>query len=331
MAAAAENQTAAKSLYTYKVTPQANLSVLYWWTLPSFLGSFFLTHLSFHFLLLTYFFPPIPFRLCESLGFKGTWGQPMFDQRWRSRRRGRQRRGPTQLHCEPEDCVISIAHCSLFPQSIPCPVPLPRTGRKCSLKASPPTAQAQRSQSANENTPPYNDPNSLTSNVDVHVAGLNVCVCVLCTARCFMSASLQIPVLQKPCGMEMISPLNTLMSTCTYTSTHVPLHAYTCHFVGNGYKRGTSQCSSTGSWIFLFKTSWRTSPKGHSGFWKQRGIGIDKGALTAQLHWKNAQCRMKEFGITITCDLWFMNGVDKFMDVCWRHCLSSSSSSSRCA
>lgn len=49
--------------------------------------------------------PPIPFRLCESLGFKGAWGQPMFDQRWRSQRRGRQRRGPTQLHCEPEDCV----------------------------------------------------------------------------------------------------------------------------------------------------------------------------------------------------------------------------------
>lgn len=48
VAPAAENQTTAKSVYTYKVTL---LTVLYWWILPSFLGSCFLSHFSFHSLL----------------------------------------------------------------------------------------------------------------------------------------------------------------------------------------------------------------------------------------------------------------------------------------
>lgn len=62
--------------------------------------------------------------------------------------------------------LCNFTHCSFFPsspQSIPCPVLLPHTGRKCSLKASPPTTPAPRSQSATENTPSYNDSNSLPS------------------------------------------------------------------------------------------------------------------------------------------------------------------------
>lgn len=52
----------------------------------------------------------------------------------------RQRCGPTQLHCEPENCVISLtAHPPVFSPSLA--VPLPHTGGKCSLKASPPTTK----------------------------------------------------------------------------------------------------------------------------------------------------------------------------------------------
>lgn len=46
--------------------------------------------------------------------FKGVWGQVMSDQRCFFWRQERQRCQPTQLHCEPKDCVISITHCSFF-------------------------------------------------------------------------------------------------------------------------------------------------------------------------------------------------------------------------
>lgn len=101
---------------------------------------------------LTYFLP-FPFRRCERPGFRDAWGQSMSDQRWLFLRRGRQGCKPTQLHCEARDCVISIIHCSLFPQSIPCLVPLPRSGRKCSLRASPPTTESSEITVCNENKP----------------------------------------------------------------------------------------------------------------------------------------------------------------------------------
>lgn len=59
-------------------------------------------------------FFPVSFRQCESLGFRGAWGQLMSDQRWLFWCQGKQRCEPTQLHCEPKDCVISITHCSFF-------------------------------------------------------------------------------------------------------------------------------------------------------------------------------------------------------------------------
>lgn len=84
---------------------------------------------------------------------------------------GRQRCEPTQLHCEPQDCVISIIHCSLFPQSILRPAAIPRFGRKCSLKASPPTTEAQRSQSAAKKYSPIQLLQFARFLVDVHACG----------------------------------------------------------------------------------------------------------------------------------------------------------------
>lgn len=110
-----------------------------------------------------------------------------------------------------------------------------------------------------------------------------------------------------------------------HTSINMPQHMYTCHLVERDMRRNVT--------VFLDRLvalPWDAA-EGPQWVLKQRGISINKGALTAQLHWKNAQRCVEDFGITITCDLWFMNGVDKFMDVCWSRFLCSSSSSSRCA
>lgn len=125
------------------------------------------------------------------------------------------------------------------------------------------------------------------------------------------------------------SPLNTLTFTCTHKHTHATTHVH-MPLCRKGYER---QCHSRprqahGS---SFQDVLRDVAEGPQWVLKQRGISINKGAITAQLYWKNAQRCVEDFGITITCDLWFMNGVDKFMDVCWSRFLCSSSGSSRCA
>lgn len=79
---------------------------------------------------------------------------------------------PVRSHCEAEKCVIPFGSClfvcvsppppALSP-SISCPAPLPRAGRKCSLKASPPTAEAQSITVRHKYTPWSDQSDSFTS------------------------------------------------------------------------------------------------------------------------------------------------------------------------
>lgn len=194
-----------KSVYTYKVTsPGTWLSLIDEYCLHSWVPFSSLTCRSIY---PPHLFLPVSFSQSESLGFRGVRGLLMSDQRWLFLCHRRQRCMPTQLHCELEDCVISIIHCSLFPQSILCPAPVPRFGRKCSLKASPPTAEEQRSQSAAKilHTDSRTSMHSLASGWTG-----------------FMSALLQIPIPQSlvPWKLFTITHLIYMHNTkrsCSYT------------------------------------------------------------------------------------------------------------------
>lgn len=146
----AENQTTANQFTptrSHREEPDCpllmNIAFIPWFL---FLHSLVLPFTFTHLLL------PVSFRQRESFGLRGAW-EACLTKGGFSCATGHKDAKPTQLHCKQEDCVISIIHCSFFPQSILCPAPVPRFGRKCSLKASPPTAEAQRSQSATKILP----------------------------------------------------------------------------------------------------------------------------------------------------------------------------------
>lgn len=172
--------TTAKSVYTHKVTQWTSL--------------FFMINIAFSFASFfshTYypiFFPSPIFILCHSDGVKalalevcgGSWclTRGVFF-------------APRETNMQAHTVTLwtrglcNFYHSMLFfsssPQSIPCPVPLPNIGRKCSLKASSPTTESQRSQSATKILP----------HIMIPIPSLP------CGCGCswFMSASLQIPIL----------------------------------------------------------------------------------------------------------------------------------------
>lgn len=170
----------------------------------------------------------------------------MSDQRWLFLCHRRQRCMPTQLHCELENCVISIIHCSLFPQSILCPAPVPRFGRKCSLKASPPTAEAQRSQSAAKILLHTAIPLPSLPCIHLHLAEQVLC------RHCYES--------QYPGAWwhGSYSPLH-IWSTCTTQNAHAATH------VEADMRRNVTVCLDRPV-APPSQTSWGTPLKGHYGF-----------------------------------------------------------------
>lgn len=184
-------------------------------------------------------------------------------------------------------------------------MPHPHTGRKCSLKASTPTTEAQRSQSAMKILPHTMTP---IPSLPMWMYNASGWISASCMARCFMSTSLQIPTLQSLVVWKWFT-----IKHC-YICAHTQIHMYTCHFVG--IWEVMSQSSSTGPWLFLFKTSCGMLLMCHRGVLKQRGISLNKGPLTAQLRRKNVQCCSEELGITVTVmyNLWMVL-IDLWMSV----------------
>ena len=243
-----------------------SLTVPYWLILPSFLHSLMIP--SPHF---AWFIPSrAPFTWRESIGFRGVcvsvcvcvWVWACVCVRVRvcicvcvrvcargaadvwpkvfARRGGRQRRKPTLLHCEPEECVISITRCSLpffftsSPQSIPCPVPLPRTGRKRKPQSATTHSPSSETTVCHRMTPPYNDSNSPRFHVDVHAAASKWVYHAQRGVSCQRCSKFQYSdALWYGNDSQFKQPyINTNTHTQIHATTHV--HMPLC---GNGYEK----------------------------------------------------------------------------------------------
>lgn len=228
-----------------------------------------------HSLVLPFTFPhlflPVSFRQRESCGLRGAWGWGggnVWPKVAFLVSRDTKMQKPTQLHCEPEDCVISIIHCSLFPRSILCPAPVPRFGRKCSLKASPPTAEAQRSQSATKILP----------HTIIAVPSLPCgCTCIFLNVRATHSEAFHVSVAANPNTPKAswrgnYSPLNAFRCTGTYKHTYAATH------VGTDMRGNVTVCLDRPVTLPL-KTSCGNFAEGPLRVLKQGGISLNKDGL----------------------------------------------------